>query len=142
MLECNSVINPIVPRCRLKNDEGEPADETLFKQLVGSLMYITAIRPDIQFVVSFISRFMTKPTELHFVAAKRVLRYIQGTLDYGTRYKKGGKGKMEIFTDSDFGGDLIDRKSTSGNVILWDGSVVSWSSKKQRIVALSSTEAK
>nr|GEY03222.1 retrovirus-related Pol polyprotein from transposon TNT 1-94 [Tanacetum cinerariifolium] len=81
------------------------------------------------------------PAETHLAAAKRVMRYIQGTLDFGIWYKRGGKGKMEVFTDSDFVGDLTDRKSTSGNVILWDGAAVSWSSKKQSIVALSSTEA-
>ncbi|KAI3768676.1 hypothetical protein L2E82_19506 [Cichorium intybus] len=141
MMECNAVVNPMVPGCRLSHDEGEPVDETLFKQLVGSLMYITITRPDVQFVVSYISRFMSKPTESHFAAAKRVLRYIQGTLDYGIWYKRKGKGKMEIFTDSDFAGDLTDRKSTSGYAVLWDGAAVSWSSKKQSIVALSSTEA-
>ncbi|GJV64548.1 retrovirus-related pol polyprotein from transposon TNT 1-94 [Tanacetum coccineum] len=141
MVECNAVVNPMVPGCRLRHDDGEPVDETLFKQLVGSLMYITSTRPDIQFVVSFISRFMSKPTETHLAAAKRVMRYIQGTLDYGIWYKRGGKGKMEVFTDSDYAGDLNDRKSTSGYSVLWDGAAVSWSSKKQSIVALSSTEA-
>nr|GEV73397.1 putative RNA-directed DNA polymerase [Tanacetum cinerariifolium] len=135
------VVNPIVPGCRLKIDDGEPIDETSFKQLVGSLMCITTTRPDIQFVVSFISRLLAKPTDIHLAAAKRVMRYIQGTLDYGVWYKKGGKGKLEIYTDSDFAGDSTDRKSTSGNVILWNEAAVSWSSKKQGIVALSSTEA-
>nr|GEZ27994.1 retrotransposon protein, putative, unclassified [Tanacetum cinerariifolium] len=64
----------MVPGCRLRHDDGAPVDEKLFKQLVGSLMYITTTRPDIQFVVSFISRFMSKPTETHFAAAKRVMR--------------------------------------------------------------------
>ncbi|KAL4568673.1 hypothetical protein LXL04_024288 [Taraxacum kok-saghyz] len=141
MRDCNAVVNPMVPGCKLQHDDAEPVDETVFKQLVGSLMYITTTRPDIQFVVSFISRFMSKPTETHFAAAKRVMRYIQGTLDYGIWYKKGGKGKMEIFTDSDFAGDLTDRKSTSGHTVLWDEAAISWSSKKQSIVAISSTEA-
>ncbi|GKC00221.1 retrovirus-related pol polyprotein from transposon TNT 1-94 [Tanacetum coccineum] len=141
MLDCNAVVNPIVPGCKLKMEEGEPMNETLFKSLVGSLMYITTTRPDIQFVVSYISRFVSKPTEVHFAAAKRVLRYLQGTLDYGIWYKRGGTGRMEVFTDSDFAGDHNDRKSTSGYLVLWDEAAVSWSSKKQSIVALSSTEA-
>lgn len=116
-------------------------DETLFKQVVGSLMYITSTRPDIQFVVSLISRLMSKPMEEHYAAAKRVLRYIQGTIDYGIWYKKGGKGGIKVFTDSDYAGDLNDRKSTTGHLVLWDGAAVTWSSKKQSIVALSSTEA-
>ncbi|GKA47590.1 retrovirus-related pol polyprotein from transposon TNT 1-94 [Tanacetum coccineum] len=141
MLDCNAVVNPIVPGCKLKQEEGGPVDETLFKKLVGSLMYITTTRPDIQFVVSYISRFMSKPTDVHLAAAKRVIRYLQGTLDYGIWYKRGGSGKMEVFTDSDFAGDQNDRKSTSGYLVLWDGAAITWSSKKQSIVALSSTEA-
>nr|GEW91104.1 copia-type polyprotein [Tanacetum cinerariifolium] len=141
MSDCNAVMNPIVPGCKLKSEEGELVDETLFKSLVGSLMYITTTRPDIQFIVSYISRFMSKPTDSHLVAAKRVLRYLQGTLDYGIWYRRGGKGEMEVFTDSDFAGDWNDRKSTSGYLVLWDGAAITWSSKKQSVVALSSTEA-
>jgi hypothetical protein len=84
---------------------------------------------------------MPNPTEDHYCAAKKVLRYLQGTFDFGIRYKHGGKGEMEVFTDSDFGGDANKFKSTSGYMILWDGVVVFWQSKKQKIVALSSTEA-
>lgn len=141
MLGCNAVVNPIVPGNKLGQDDGELTDETKFKQLVGSLMYITTTRPDIQFVVSFISRFMSRPTEAHYAAAKRVLRYLQGTLDYGIWYKRGGIGRMDVYTDSDFAGDVSDRKSTSGYLFLWDGAAVAWCSKKQSIVALSSTEA-
>nr|GEY87517.1 retrovirus-related Pol polyprotein from transposon TNT 1-94 [Tanacetum cinerariifolium] len=84
---------------------------------------------------------MSKPIETHFAAAKPVMRYIHGTMDYGIWYKRGGKGKMEVFTDGDYADDLTDRKSTSGYIVLWDGAAVSWSSKKQSIVALSSIEA-
>ncbi|KAJ0809226.1 putative RNA-directed DNA polymerase [Helianthus annuus] len=141
MEECNSVFCPIVPGCKLRSDEGKKMDETLFKQIIGSLMYITNTRPDIQYVVSLVSRFMSSPTNVHFEAAKKVLRYLQGTLDYGIWYERGGKGLMEVYTDSDFGGDVEDGKSTSGYVVVWDGGAVAWSSKKQKIVTLSSTEA-
>lgn len=93
-------------------------------------MYITTIRPDIQFVVSYISRFMSKPTDIHLATAKRVLRYLQETFDYCIWYKRGGNGKMEVYTDSDFVGDWNDWKNTFGYLILWDGSAVTWSSKK------------
>ncbi|CAL2278979.1 unnamed protein product [Prunus armeniaca] len=108
---------------------------------MGSLMYLTTIRPDMKFVVSLISRYMSNPTELHMEAAKRILRYLRGTTDFGVFYKKGGKGELNVYTDSDYAGDQEDRKSTSGYVFLFSSGAVSWSSKKQPIVTLSTTEA-
>ncbi|GJS93535.1 retrovirus-related pol polyprotein from transposon TNT 1-94 [Tanacetum coccineum] len=144
MEKCNSVQNPIVPGCQLTRDEkGVSVDNTRYKQLIGSLMYLTGTRPDIMFVVSMLSRYMEHPTEMHFQAAKRVLRYIKGTMGLGILYKKGGKkdGNLVAYTDSDYARDLDDRKSTSGYVFLLNSGVVSWSSKKQPIVTLSTTEA-
>lgn len=138
----NSVKNPIVPGIRLmKDEEGSKVDATMYKQLVGSLMYITATRPDLMYVVSLISRFMASPTELHLQAAKRVLRYLKGTVDLGVFYRKKGKGELMAYTDSDYAGDVDDRKSTSGYVFLLSEGAVSWSSKKQPVVTLSTTEA-
>lgn len=142
MGECNAVMNPIVPGFKIgKNGECDRIDETYYKQIVGSLMYITATRPDMMFVVSFISRFMARPTELHLQAAKRALRYLKGTVDYGIFYMKSGNKELVAFTDSDYAGELEDRKSTSGYVFIPSGGAVSWSSKKQPIVTLSTTEA-
>lgn len=104
-------------------------------------MYITTTRPDIHYVVSLISRFMAKPTKLHHLAAKRVLRYLKGILDFGIWYKYKGEGKLEVFTDIDFARDNNNSKSTSGYVFLWDNGVIAWSSRKQDIVTLSTTEA-
>lgn len=89
--DCNEVKNPIVPgSIKLsKNDEGKQVDETLFKQIVGSLMYLTATRPDLMYSVCLISRFMSSPRETHMMAAKRILRYIKGTTDLGIFYEKG-----------------------------------------------------
>lgn len=140
--DSNSVCNPIVPGYKMCKDEGGvKVNETYFKQMVGSLMYITSTRPDMMFFVSLISRFMSRPTELHFQAAKRALRYLRGTVNYGILYKKGGVEELVAFTDSDYAGDVEDRKSTSGYAFLMNGSAVAWSSKKQPIVTLSTTEA-
>lgn len=142
MMESNSVGSPIVPGFKVSKDEaGVTVDETNYKQLVGSLMYLTATRPDMMFVISLISRYMEKPTELHLQEAKRALRYLRGTVNYGIFYKKGGNGECELlgFTDSDYAGDMDDRKSTSGYVFLMSSGAVSWSSKKQPIVTLSTT---
>lgn len=103
-------------------------------------MYITATRPDLMFVVCLLSRYMANPTDLHMQAAKRVLRYLKGTVDMGVFYKRGGVEGLLAYTDSDYAGDVDDRKSTSGYVFLLGGGAVSWSSRKQP-VTLSTTEA-
>lgn len=125
-----------------KDDDGVLIDGTYFKQFVGSLMCFTATRPDIMFSVSLISRYMARPTEFHLQAAKRILRYLNGTSNYGILYKKGERDEELLgFTDSDYAGDVEDRKSTSGYVFLLSSGVVSWSYKKQPIATLSTTEA-
>ena len=142
MENCNSVRNPMVPGSKIDADDGEErVDETFYKQIIGSLMYITNTRPDLQFSVSLLSRFMSKPTQLHVQAAKKVLRYLRGTLDYGIWYMRGRSGELQVYTDSDFAGDVESRKSTSGYVFLMDDAAVAWLSKKQPIVTLSTTEA-
>ena len=141
MRNYNSVCNLIVPGQKVGRDEaGVKVDSTLYKQMVGSLMYLTATRPDLMFVVSLISRFMTNPTELHFATAKRIMRYLKGTLEFGIWYQREGKSELLGYTDSDYAGDVDDSRSTSGYVFLMSGGVVAWSSRKQPIVTLSTTE--
>ena len=142
MDKSNPVQNPIVPGEKLQKDEnGVKVDSTYYKQIIGSLMYLTATRPDVMFVVSLISRYMEHPTKIHLQTAKKILRYLKGTVDYGVFYKKGGNEDLVAYTDSDYAGDLDDRKSTSGYVFLLSSGAVSWSSKKQPVVSLSTTEA-
>lgn len=139
---CNSVKNPVVPGHKLtRAGSGEAVDPTTFKQLVGSLRYLTVTRPDLIYSVNLISRYMEAPTEQHMLAAKRVLSYVQGTTDFGIQYKKGGEEKLAGFVDSDYAGDSDDRRSTSGYVFKFGGGAVAWASKKQPIVTLSTTEA-
>lgn len=117
--------NPMAPGYMLQKDEaGIKVSETYFKQIVGSLMYLTATRPDLMLAVSLINRYMANPTELHYQATKRVLRYIQGTTDYGILYKKSGAEELVGFTDSDYAGDVENRNITSGYVFLLSGGVV------------------
>jgi hypothetical protein len=138
----NPVHNPIVPGVKLgKDEDGVKVDATVYKQMVGSLMYLTVTRPDLMFVVCLASRFMANPTELHFQVVKRVLRYIRGTVELGIFYKRRGDRMLLAYTDSDYAGDVCDRKSTSGYVFSLSGGAVSWTSKKQPIVTLSTTEA-
>ncbi|GKU95895.1 hypothetical protein SLEP1_g9193 [Rubroshorea leprosula] len=142
MRNCNFVTTPVDKGVKLvKDPEGKSMDSKLYKQIVGSLMYLIATRPDIMHGVSLISRYMKHPNELHLQTAKRILRYLCGTADFGLFYKKGDQTDLVGFTDSDYAGDLDDRKSTSGFVFMLRSSAISWSSKKQPIVTLSTTEA-
>ena len=143
MLHSNSVRNPMVPGTAFsKDDEGIPVDATRFKQAIGSLMYLTVTRPDLMFCVSLISRYMGNPKESHWAATKRVLRYLQGTIEHGLFYQKGQqKISFSAYSDSNYAGDSDDRRSTTGSVFMFGTAAVSWASKKQPVVSLSITEA-
>ncbi|XP_068486875.1 uncharacterized mitochondrial protein AtMg00810-like [Phaseolus vulgaris] len=141
MTECNFVHNPIVSGTALsKDDEGTSVDATKFKQVVDSLMYLTVTRPDLMFGVSLISRYMATTKASHWAATKRIMRYVQGTIEYGILYLKGGKTEITAYSDSNYTGDLDDRQSTFGAVFIIGSGAVSWASKKQSVVSLSTTE--
>ncbi|XP_020262288.1 uncharacterized protein LOC109838243 [Asparagus officinalis] len=129
MQESKMVGTPIVPGSKMEKDKnGIAVDGTLFKQLVGSLFYLTSTKPDLMFITSLLSRYMASPTELHMQAAKRALRYLKGIVDYGIYYKHGTNNKLLAFTDNDYAGDIEDRKSTSGYVFMLSSAAISWSS--------------
>ena len=142
MKDCNLINTPSEFGMKLNKDNGgKKVDDTLYKKIVGSLMYLTTTRPDIIHVVSVISRYMECPIEIHLLAAKRIFQYLQGTKEFRLFYKNGEKSDLFGFTDSDYVGDLDDRKNTSGYIFMMGTGVVSWSSKKKPIVTLSSTKA-
>ena len=109
--------------------------------MIGSLMYLTNTRPDICFVVNTLSQFLRDPRNFHLIAAKHILRYLRGTVDYGLKYESNQKINLEGYVDSDWAGSAIDRKSTSGCCLSMGSGVISWFSKKQFCVALSTAEA-
>ena len=144
MESCNNVCTPIVPGNKLVKDEkGRSVNVTEFRQMIGCLMYLLATRPDLAFSVCLVARYMERPTEIHLAAAKRILRYLKGTMSRGILYKKVNHEVVELqgWTDSDYAGDSDDRKSTSGYVFVYGSGSICWSSKKQAIVTLSTTEA-
>nr|GEU97809.1 retrovirus-related Pol polyprotein from transposon TNT 1-94 [Tanacetum cinerariifolium] len=142
MDKCNPVGTPIEHKVKpSKHDRGKAVDSTLFKSLVGSLRYLTCTRPDILFVVGLISRFMEEPTTKHLKIAKRILRYIKGTIDYGMFYSASEEFKLVGYSDSDWARSKDDGRSTSGLLFFLGNNAFTWSSKTQPIVTLSSCEA-
>lgn len=117
------------------------ADATKFRRLVGSLIYLTITRPDIVYSVGVISQFMDQPCIGHLVAAKRVLRYVKGTINFGLMYKEKLPSELYGFVDADWAGDINDRRSTTGYCFSIGSAVISWCSKKQTSLALSTCEA-
>ena len=142
MVDCKPALTPFLSGVRLEDGGDTPlVDSTLYRQLVGSLLYLTHSRPDLSYVVGAVSRYMQEPHELHWNAAKRILRYVQGTITFGIHYAAGTALNLLGFTDSDWVGDSIDRKSTSGYSLSLGSGPICWSSKKQAAIALSSAEA-
>ncbi|XP_031248923.1 uncharacterized protein LOC116106736 [Pistacia vera] len=139
---CKPVDTPLVPNLKLsKTDGAERVDEGKYRSLVGSLLYYTATSPDLMFTTSYLSRFMSNPSELHFKTAKRVLRYVKGTIMLGIYFRKAESLKLLGYTDSDWGGSLDDAKSTSGYVYYLNQGAICWLSRKQKTVAQSTAEA-
>ncbi|GKB56150.1 retrovirus-related pol polyprotein from transposon TNT 1-94 [Tanacetum coccineum] len=142
LADCASVKCPMLPPNNLGPDEsGVSVNETLFRGMIGSLMYLTASRPDIQFSTCLCARYQANPKESHLVAVKRIFRYLKGTPNLGLWYPKGSGFDLKAYSDSDYAGCNLDRKSTSGGCQILGGKLVCWSAKKQSSVAMSSAEA-
>ena len=116
-------------------------DQTKYRGLIGSLLYLIASKPDIMFNVCLCARFQSNPKESHFTAIKSIMKYLQGTPNVGLWYPSEVSLNLVGYSDFDFAGCKIDRKSTSGTCHLLGSSLISWHSKKQACVALSTTEA-
>ena len=127
---------------KLKEAEAESPSiaSTLHRQMIGSLMYLVNTRPDICYVVNALSQFMCEPKEIHLVAVKHIMRYLQGTLTLRLKYEKV-ELDLHGYTDLDWAGSDIDRKSTSGCCFNLGSAMISWICRKQSSVAQSSTEA-
>eukprot|EP00253_Pinus_taeda_P010951 PITA_10951 len=110
--------------------------------LTGKLLYLTHTRPDLSFAVGLIARFMQDPHESHWKATKRILRYVRGTVLFGIHYSAEASPLLVGFTDSDWVGDLDDRKSTAGYVFTLFSGPITWAGKKKSAIYLSSAEAK
>ncbi|WVZ64319.1 hypothetical protein U9M48_013858 [Paspalum notatum var. saurae] len=123
------------------DEDGEAVDQKEFRGMIGSLLYLTATRPDIQFTVCLCARYQASPRTSHRQVVNRIFRYLKFTPELGLWYSSGSSLSLRGFLDADHAGCRIDRKSTSGTCQLLGTSLVSWSSRKQASVPLSTIEA-
>nr|CAN61409.1 hypothetical protein VITISV_035127 [Vitis vinifera] len=142
MLGCKPIDTPMDSQKKLGIEkESTPVDRGRYQRLVGRLIYLSHTRPDIGFAVSAVSQFMHSPTEEHMEAVYRILRYLKMTPGKGLFFKKTENRDTEVYSDADWAGNIIDRRSTSGYCSFVWGNLVTWRSKKQSVVARSSAEA-
>jgi hypothetical protein len=148
MEECKPVSTPMEKGKMLGKETGvllkdEDPKKVLYQEIVGSLLYLSVhSRPDLSFALGVLNRYMQNPTDLHSIAAKRLLRYLKGTIDMGLNFPSdNGQQGVRVYTDADFGGELDKRRSTSGMIACLHGGAVLWGSKLQSVVATSTAEA-
>ncbi|KAJ0581064.1 putative RNA-directed DNA polymerase [Helianthus annuus] len=156
--DCKPVNSPMsTSQILMPNDSPLLSDPTKYRQIVGALQYATLSRPDIAFSVNKVCQFMHAPTENHWTAVKRILRYLKGTTDLGLRIRHNSGSLLHAFTDadwnssisssvqaysdSDWAGCPIDRRSTGGFAVYLGSNLISWTARKQRTVSRSSTES-
>nr|GEZ57471.1 retrovirus-related Pol polyprotein from transposon TNT 1-94 [Tanacetum cinerariifolium] len=142
MDSCDPVDTPMVDQLKLDEDPlGIPVDQTRFRSMVGSLMYLTASRPDLVFDVFMCARYQASPTKNYLEALKRVFQYLKGIINWGLWYPKDTAMALTAYADADHAGYQDTRRSTSGSAQFLGDKLVSWSSKKQKSIAISTIEA-
>lgn len=144
MLDCKSMATPMEANLKKLHEvatSSDLVDPTMYMQLIGSLMYLVNTRPDICYSINTLNQFMCEPRQIHFVAAKHILRYVRGTVGYGLKYNSCEGLNLQGFSDSDWKGCVLDKKSTSGCCFSLGLAMISWCSRKQSCVAQNTIEA-
>ncbi|GJW56699.1 putative ribonuclease H-like domain-containing protein, partial [Tanacetum coccineum] len=142
LVNVKAAITPMETKVPLtKDEEAIDVDVHLYRSMIGSLMYLTASRPDIMYAVCVCLRFQVTPKTSHLNAVKRIFKYLKGKPNLGLWYPRESPFDLEAFSDSDYGGSNLDRKSTTGGCQFLGQRLISWQCKKQTIVATSTTEA-
>ncbi|GJU45934.1 hypothetical protein Tco_1203200 [Tanacetum coccineum] len=138
---CDPVDTPMVEKSKLDEDkDGKAVDPSHYRGMIGTLLYLTASRPDLQFAICMCARYQARPTEKHLNAVKRIFRYLKGTVHRGLWYPKDSSFALTAFADADHAGCQDTRRSTSGSIQLLGDRLVSWSSKSRKALRSSSTE--
>ncbi|GJU26525.1 retrovirus-related pol polyprotein from transposon TNT 1-94 [Tanacetum coccineum] len=139
---CDPVDTPMVEKSKLDEDkEGKAVDPSHYHGMIGTLLYLIANRPDLQFAICMCARYQARPTEKHLHAVKRIFRYLRGTVNRGLWYLKDSSIALTAFADADHAGCQDTRRSTSGSMQFFRNRLISWSSKRQKSATISSTEA-
>nr|GEW93321.1 retrovirus-related Pol polyprotein from transposon TNT 1-94 [Tanacetum cinerariifolium] len=142
MESCDIMDTPMVEKYKLDEDtQGKAVDPTHYRSMVGTLMYLTSSRPDWVYVVCMCARYQARPTEKHLHAVKRIFQYLRGTVNRGLWYSKDSAIALTTFVDADHAGCQDTRCSTPGSMQLLGDKLVSWSSKRKKSAAISSTKA-
>ena len=144
MNNCKPMWTPADANIKLKKPKGqeEILKDIPYQEIIGCLLYLSQVtRPDIAYIVNSLSRYNSQPTNEHWVALKRVMRYLKATMHMKLVYKRNINGKITGYCDSDWANDIEDRRSCTGYIFLFQGAAISWNSKKQQTVALSTSEA-
>ncbi|GKB98520.1 retrovirus-related pol polyprotein from transposon TNT 1-94, partial [Tanacetum coccineum] len=139
---CDPVDTPMVKKFKLDEDkERKAVDPSHYRDMIDTLLYLTASRPDLQFAICMCARYQSRPTEKHLHAVKRIFRYLRGIVNRGLWYPKDSSIALTAFADADHAGCQDTRRSISGSMQFLRDRLVSWSSKRQKSAAISSTEA-
>ncbi|XP_031286485.1 secreted RxLR effector protein 161-like [Pistacia vera] len=142
MGNCKPVDTPLVPSQKLSKEDGaKKIDEGVYRSLIGCLLYLIATRLDLMYTTNLLSRFNSKPSEIHFKAAKRVLRYVKGTIELGIWFRRSEKFSLIGYLDDDWVGSIDDMRSTSKYIFFLNSGAFNWWSKKKEMVAQPMAEA-
>jgi len=139
--DCKEMNTPMHPTCTLSKEEtGSKVDQKLFRGMICSLLYLTTSRPYILFSVCLCARFQSSPRESHLTTVKSIFKYLKGTTNHGLLYRKSLDYKLVGFCEADYVSDKIERKSISGNYQFLGDNLISWASKRQATIVLSTTK--
>jgi hypothetical protein len=141
MEDSSPVSKPMVVDCKLSKDDMSPdVDQRTYRSMIGSLLYITASRPDIMQVVGMVGRYQSAPKQSHLLAVTRIFKYLRDTMNYGLWYPRNQNFQLIAYSDVDWANCVDERKSTSGGAFFLGDSLIAWLGKKKGAISLSTIE--